>query len=93
MSNELIAKLGDLITDVVAVRSCTAPDKTLWTKAQVMHYLQIGETRLKELAREGFPGPRIRVCVGPKGDRWIAKDVQDWAVNRQFQAGRPRNAA
>lgn len=42
MSEELIAKLGDLITDVVAVRSCTAPDKTLWTKVQVMHYLQIG---------------------------------------------------
>ena len=35
MSDELMAKLGDLITDVVAVRSCTASDKTLWTKAQV----------------------------------------------------------
>lgn len=56
MSEELMAKLGDLITDVVAVRSCTATDKTLWTKAQVMHYLQIGETRLKELGAEGFPG-------------------------------------
>jgi len=48
MSEELMAKLGDLITDVVAVRSCTSPDKTLWTKAQVMHYLQIGETRLAQ---------------------------------------------
>lgn len=63
MSEELMAKLGDLITDVVAVRPCTAPDKTLWTKAQVMHYLQIGETRLKELGMEGFPGPRIRAKI------------------------------
>ena len=27
MSEELIAKLGDLITDVVAVRSCRSPDR------------------------------------------------------------------
>lgn len=93
MTNDTIEKLGDLIADLVAVRSCTTPERTLWTKAQVLQYLQISDTRLKALINEDFPKPRLTVCVGAKGNRWIAKDVQDWAINRQFKAGRPRNAA
>ena len=56
MSDELIAKLGDMITDVVAVRSCTAPDKTLWTKAQVF-------TVDSQVASTLFSRARIRAKI------------------------------
>lgn len=81
------------LTSVMRVGTCTSSKTTLWDRNDCANYLRIEVSSVATLIRKNkFPNPKINVSEvnSTKGDRWIAQDIIDWAIQTQFKVGATR---
>lgn len=81
------------LASVLRVGHCTNSKTTLWDRQDCANYLRIEKSGIDTIIRKSkFPTPKINVSEtdSPKGDRWIAQDIIDWAMKTRFKTGAPR---
>lgn len=86
----------DKMESMLRVVRCTDASNTLWTRADCAQYLRLQVSSLNKIIdANDFVEPAINVTgsSNAKGARWLAKDVIQWAMNKRFKEGRPRNEA
>lgn len=90
---EQIKLLTEEIKNTLLSYGCLNAKNTLWAKKDCAGYLKISEKSLDELiSKNQFIEPSINISGSAQGRRWIAQQVIDWAINKQFSKGRPRSA-
>ena len=84
--NELELKLDKLIT--ILTQPKVPANKELWTKQQCADYLHCSVPHFSRRIsiKPGFPAP-IDLNAGTHGTlRWVASEVQNWALGQRISA-------
>lgn len=90
---EQIQLLAEQIKNSIAAYGCLNAKNTLWDKKDCASYLKISEKTLDGMiSKNQFVEYSINISGSAQGRRWIAQNVIDWVINKQFSKGRPRNA-